>query len=63
MCSATEGFMLEIGRSSAKLEDRILQREREKKCVIGHMWLWVDSHVLEPWAHGQQTNNPFLVIQ
>ena len=60
MSSVKGAFMLEIGCSSAKLENGILQRE--KKYMIAQMWLWVDSHLLEPWAHGQQTNNPFSVI-
>ena len=44
MGSAKGCFMLEKGCSSAKLEDPILQRE--KKCTIGQMWLWVDSLLL-----------------
>ena len=58
MSSVKGAFMLEIGCSSAKLENGILQRE--KKYMIEQMWLWVDSHLSEPWAHGQQTKKPFF---
>jgi hypothetical protein len=56
MCGAMGAFMLEIGGSSAKLE------YGENKCMNEQIWQWVDSHLLESWAHEQQTNNPFLVI-